>query len=130
MKRKDQSKPKCIYKNRLGKNGEERAKNFMLEKGYKYLCSNYRYDRAEIDLIFTDEEKKIVIFIEVKTRRSKEFGEPEESVTPSKQNQIRKAAMGFILDNENYEQYDLRIDVICIFIENDIAAIDHIENAF
>jgi putative endonuclease len=121
---------KCVYKNRLGKNGEERAKQFLIDKGLTFLKSNYRYERAEIDLIFIDEKAKTVIFTEVKTRRSKKYGEPEESVTAAKQNQIRKAAMGFILENNDYEQYDLRIDVITIYFQNENVTLNHIENAF
>lgn len=121
---------KCIYKNRLGIAGEAIAKNFLLEKNLKFIKGNYRFDRAEIDLIFEDERNKVLIFAEVKTRRNKNFGEPIESLTITKQNHIRKAAMGFISENAKYENHDLRIDVISIMISNGAVEIDHLENAF
>lgn len=121
---------KCVYKNRLGANGELIAKNFLNDKKLTFLRNNYRYERAEIDLIFEDASNKMLLFVEVKTRRSKNFGEPEESVTLNKQNQIRKAAMGFVFENEKYADHVLRIDVISIFINEGRAEINHIENAF
>lgn len=120
----------CIYKNRLGAGGELLAKKYLQDKNLKFVKNNYRYDRAEIDLIFEDEENKMLIFIEVKTRRNKNFGEPIESITAKKQKQIRKAAMGFISENSSYLLHDLRIDVISIMINSGKAEIDHIENAF
>ncbi|MEO6695523.1 MAG: YraN family protein [Ignavibacteria bacterium] len=121
---------KCVYKNRLGSNGELIAKQFLSDKKLIFIKNNYRYDRAEIDLIFEDEGNKILLFVEVKTRRNKKFGEPEESVTLTKQNQIKKAAMGFISENEKYADHVYRIDVISIFLNEGRAEINHIENAF
>lgn len=119
-----------MYKNRLGKNGELIAKNYLSDNKYKFVKNNFRFERAEIDLIFEDEINKLLLFIEVKTRRSKKFGEPEESVTVTKQKQIKKAAMGFVMENEKYQKYDLRIDVISVFLKDGKADINHIENAF
>ncbi|MFZ1321504.1 MAG: YraN family protein [Ignavibacteria bacterium] len=121
---------KCVYKNRLGKNGEMIARNFLIEKGLKFLKANYRYERAEIDLIFEDSKTNTIIFAEVKTRKNKKFGEPEESVNSAKQERIKKAAMGFILENESYSSHDLRIDVISILFTDGIPTVNHIENAF
>lgn len=121
---------KCIYKNKLGANGELIAKNYLKGKNYEFIKSNFRYDRAEIDLIFEDPQNKLLLFVEVKTRTNKKFGEPQESVTISKQRQIKKAAMGFVSSSEIYSKHDLRIDVISILIRNGKAEITHIENAF
>lgn len=123
-------KTKCIYKNRLGASGELIARDFLSKKNLRFVTGNFKFERAEIDLIFEDEKDKILVFAEVKTRRSLEFGEPEESVTASKQNQIRKAAMGFIMNNDKYAGYDLRIDVVSIFFDKDEMKVNHIENAF
>lgn len=121
---------KCIYKNKLGANGEIIAKNYLLNKNYKFIKNNYRYERAEVDLIFEDEVSKMIIFIEVKTRRNKKYGEPEESITFIKQEHIKKAATGFINDFPEFSNHDLRIDVISILINEGNAEINHIENAF
>ena len=66
----------------------------------------------------------------MKTRKNKKFGEPEESVNSAKQERIKKAAMGFILENESYSSHDLRIDVISILFTDGIPTVNHIENAF
>ena len=121
---------KCIYKNRLGANGELIAKKYLEDKNYKFIKNNYRYERAEVDLIFEDEKKKTLIFAEVKTRRNKNFGNPEESINIAKQDHIKKAAMGFVSENENYSDHDLRIDVISILLVEGKAEIEHFENAF
>lgn len=122
----------CVYKNRLGKSGELLAKEFLIENGYTFLKSNYRFERAEADLIFTNEEgtEKEIIFIEVKTRRSKKFGEGEESVNAKKQAQIRKAAEGFLMENEMYQNYQVRLDVVVVYLMNNEKNIVHIKNAF
>ncbi|MBN8571059.1 MAG: YraN family protein [Ignavibacteria bacterium] len=122
----------CVYKNRLGKSGELLAKEFLIENGYRFLKSNYRFERAEADLIFTTGEgkDKELIFIEVKTRRSKKFGEGEESVDAKKQAQIRKAAEGFLYENEMYRDYQVRLDVIVVYLMNNEKNIVHIKNAF
>jgi putative endonuclease len=121
---------KCIYKNRLGANGELIAKKYLEDKNYKFIKNNYRYERAEVDLVFEDEKNKILLFAEVKTRRNKNFGNPEESINIAKQNHIKKAAMGFVSENEKFSDHDLRIDVISILIKDGKAEIEHFENAF
>lgn len=121
---------KCVYKNRLGAGGELIAKKYLEDKNYKFIKNNFKYERAEIDLIFENEEERLLIFVEVKTRRNKKYGEPEESVNFSKQNQIKKAAMGFVTENKKYTDYDLRIDVISILLIEGKVEINHIENAF
>ncbi len=114
----------------LGKKGEEIAKKYFEESGYELVAQNHRFDRAEIDLIFKKESSKTLIFVEVKTRRTKTFGEPEESVTEAKQLQIIKSAEGFLMNNEEYHDYEKRFDVAAIFIEGGSEKLNHIENAF
>ena len=121
---------KLIYKKRLGSFGEEKAKEYLESKGYELLVSNYRFERAEVDLILKDEKQKLVVFVEVKTRRSKVFGEPEESINLTKQKQIKKAAEGFISENGGYLNYDLRIDTVSVFLDGKNVIINHTENAF
>lgn len=114
----------------LGKQGEEFTQKFLEAKGYKLAAKNFRYERAEIDLIFKDDENKILLFVEVKTRRTKTFGEPEESVTEAKQAQLIKSAQGFLMINEEYSDYEKRFDVAAVFIEKGQAKMNYIENAF
>ena len=121
---------KCIYKNRFGQSGELKAKEYLEKSNLKFIRSNYRFDRAEIDLIFTDEESKTLVFVEVKTRSSMNFGDPLEAVNALKQNQIRKAAMGFVSENDQYSGYDMRLDVVTVIKSNDKTEIRHYPNAF
>lgn len=114
----------------LGKTGEALAKGFMESLGYETVAENYRYNRAETDIIVKHEDKKVLVFVEVKTRRSKNFGEPQESVTPKKQEQMVRSAEGFLMTHTEYGDYEKRFDVIAIMIENGKEKIDHIENAF
>lgn len=70
------------------------------------------------------------MFVEVKTRRNKKFGEPEESITEKKMEQMVKSAQGFLMTHEGYDDYEKRFDVAAIMIENGRMKINHIENAF
>jgi putative endonuclease len=114
----------------LGKHGEARAREYLLQKGFEIVKENFRYQRAEVDLIVKDENKKLLVFVEVKTRRNKKFGEPEEAVNDAKQKQLIKSAEGFLMNNAGYEDYNKRFDVIAIYIEGEKETINHIENAF
>jgi putative endonuclease len=117
-------------RNKFGREGEDIACKYLLKKGLKFIEKNYRFHRHEIDLIFEDEKNRILIFIEVKTRKNKIFGEPEEAITYTKQKHIRNALYGYLMKNPSYSDYDLRVDTICIMYENDNHNVNHIENAF
>jgi len=68
--------------NELGKKGEQLAIDFLIDKGYKVLEKNYRYLKAEVDIIV--QKNNVLAVIEVKTRSSAYFGNPEEFVNPKK----------------------------------------------
>lgn len=109
----------------LGIEGEQLACNYLAGEGFKVIERNYRYKKAEIDIIAVKE--KLLIFVEVKTRKSKLFGEPEQAVTQSKIDLILKAAEFFI---ENYNwPYNIRFDVIAIHHSRPIE-LTHIQDAF
>ena len=61
--------------NELGEIGEEMAVEYLLDKGYIILERNYRFDRAEVDIIAQDNEQ--IVIVEVKTRTSDFFGDPQ-----------------------------------------------------
>jgi putative endonuclease len=113
-----------------GKQGEEIALKYLEEKGFKLVAKNYRYDRAETDLIVKDDGKKLLLFAEVKTRTSNKFAEPEDSISETKQYQMYKSAEGFLFENEQYEEYEKRFDVISIVLENQTHTIKHLEDIF
>lgn len=114
----------------LGARGEEIAKSYLENKGLLFVAKNYKAGRKEIDLIFSDEKKKIVIFIEVKTRRNRNYGDPEESITLSKQKNIKFTAVNFISQNPSYNKYDLRFDSLSVMTNGEKININHIEEAF
>lgn len=112
----------------LGKSGEKIALHYLRDKKYKIIAKSFRLFRGEIDIIALD--RKTLVFVEVKTRKSRDFGLPEESVIPSKQKQIKKIAQGFLAKN-NLQDVECRFDVISLFFdENEGCSIHHIKNAF
>jgi putative endonuclease len=121
---------KIFGKKELGDFGEKKAKEYLKAKGIKFIESNYKYFKKEIDLIFCDKKNKVIIFVEVKTRKSKVYGEPEEAINNFKQVNIRQAATGFLKYNPEYDEYDIRFDSVSVFMGNETPEINHIENAF
>jgi putative endonuclease len=115
------------YKQRLGKSGEDLAASFLKKNGFEILERNYRFGHKEIDIIGKD--KNTIVFIEVKTGRSKTFGSPQEWVNLKKQKSIIEVAQGYILKND-FRDFDFRFDVVAISFERGNKNIEHIKNAF
>ncbi|MBP6731666.1 MAG: YraN family protein [Chitinophagales bacterium] len=112
--------------NELGTKGEDAAVEFLQTAGHHILVRNYRYGKAEVDIISTYE--KFVVFTEVKTRSTNAFGHPEEFVDKKKRRLIKSAAEEYL-----YQQKldtDIRFDIISVSNENGILKIYHIEDAF
>lgn len=114
------------HHNEIGKKGELLAKEFLCKKKHSILATNYRFQRAEIDII-SKLESGIIIFTEVKTLANENSGNPEDAVSISKQQQIAKAALNFI--EENNHQGEIRYDIIAITLFGK-REIYHIEDAF
>lgn len=113
--------------NILGETGELLAANYLKTKGFTILATNFRYKRAEIDLIACNEE--ILVFAEIKTRSSDKFGFPEEFVSNRKIELFLTAAEEFI-ETHNWQK-DIRFDIIAITASlNGKFNIHHIEDAF
>jgi putative endonuclease len=113
--------------NELGKLGEEMASQFLIKKGFTILERNYFFDKAEIDIIAQKEAKTLVI-VEVKTRNSDFFGDPQEFVTPAKIKRIVKAANEYVLTNNL--DVEVRFDIIAILKNQKLEKIEHFEDAF
>ena len=112
--------------NEKGKFGEELAKEYLINHGYKILHTNWRVKHLEVDIIA--QKDIFLIFCEVKYRTSNAFGEPESFVTIQKQKRIIGAAETYI---ELYQwQGESRFDVISILAENGTVKINHIEDAY
>ena len=112
----------------IGQIGEDIAARLLSDKGYEIVERNYRYGHGEIDIIARDNEE--LVFVEVKTRKNLEYGEPEYSITVSKQKQIRKIAEAYLYEKD-ISDTDCRIDVVAIILSEDKNHyINHIVNAF
>ena len=107
--------------------GESVAARFLQDQGLVILQRNYRFERGEIDIVAQEGDE--LVFVEVKSRRSKSFGEPEEAVTQKKQEQIRKVAEGYLYEHAA-ENSPCRFDVVAIIFDNGEAQISHLKNAF
>lgn len=110
---------------KIGSKGEEIACNYLKKLGWKILEKNFRYSKyAEIDIIA--KETNTIVFVEVKTRTTSNFGHPLEAINTKKINNIYKAALSYLQSTqERYENY--RIDIISI-LGNSNPKIEHIKN--
>ncbi len=111
----------------LGKKGEDVAAAFLEKKGYTILFRNYKCSFGEIDIIA--KHKKILSFIEVKTRSTKKYGLPQDAVTAVKQTKISRVALEFI-QRYKMDNRAARFDVVSVQSLNDGYEVDLIENAF
>lgn len=109
----------------VGNDGERMAEEFLINKGYIILERNYRYKRSEIDIIASKES--VLVFVEVKTRKSSLFGLPEESVNIQKTHRVLSAAEHYV--HETAWEKEIRFDIIAITVGKKIELI-HIEDAF
>jgi putative endonuclease len=97
----------------LGKLGENLACDFLQRQNYTILFRNWRYSNAEIDIIASHE--KVLHFIEVKTRSTKNYGEPEDSVNSKKMKKLIDAAEAF--QEEQPEWTRIQFDILSITME-------------
>ena len=107
----------------LGTQGESVAVKFLKDKKYKILKQNFITKIGEIDIIA--QTKDIIVFVEVKARKSVRFGYPREAINLAKQNKIRQVATQYLLANKLMNS-KVRFD--CIEVLGD--QITHIENCF
>jgi len=112
--------------NELGKKGEQLAVDFLLENGYEIIERNYRFDKAEVDIIAKKET--FLAIIEVKTRSTIDFGNPQDFVKPKQIQHLVKAVDVYV--NENELDVEVRFDIIAIVKEDNGFIIEHLENAF
>lgn len=113
--------------NEFGKLAEELAEKFLVEKNYKILAKNFRYQKAEIDIIA--EFGNQIIIVEVKARATDAFMLPQEAINKKKIQLLVAAANQFL--EENNIHLDTRFDVISVLPnENGKLEISHIEDAF
>jgi len=112
--------------NELGKKGEELANQHLRNTGFSILHRNWRFKKDEVDIIAMDGNE--LVFVEVKTRSTSYFGEPEEAVDDRKQRLMIRAAEEYI--NKYDIGADIRFDIVSVIVEGNKNTIRHIREAF
>jgi putative endonuclease len=111
-----------------GAAGEKIACTYLSNKGYTIIETNYRCREGELDIVAR--QKDTLVFTEVRTKKSYQFGTPEESITALKKEHLRAAAEHYLQDHKKLPA-DWRIDVIAVQMNasGKVNRIEHIENA-
>jgi putative endonuclease len=108
--------------------GEKLAKDFLKKRGYRIKETNYRCPEGEIDIVA--KHKDYLVFVEVRAKKSLEFGSPEESITPVKKERMRATA-SYYRQTHNDLPLLWRIDVVAVELDQRgrLSRIELIENA-
>ena len=112
--------------NELGKKGEQIAIDFLVKKKYKILEKNYRYLKLEVDIIA--QKENILVAVEVKTRTTDFFGNPQEFVDPKKIKRLLSAIDNYVIEKEL--EVEVRFDIIAIIQYKQQTKIEHLKDAF
>ncbi|TNJ45414.1 YraN family protein [Tamlana fucoidanivorans] len=113
--------------NDLGKKGEQLAVDYLIDKQYEIMARNYRFDKAEVDIIA--KINNTLAIIEVKTRSGTDFGNPQDFVKPNQIKNLVKAVNEYVIVNAL--DVDVRFDIIAIVkTSNNTFDIEHLQNAF
>jgi putative endonuclease len=111
----------------LGRRGERAAEKHLRRIGYRIVARNFRAAGAEIDLVAMDGD--VLVFVEVKTRRSRVAGAPEEAVDERKQMRMRRAAEAFAR-RYRADDTEMRFDIIAVDASGERLEIELLRNAF
>lgn len=112
--------------NELGEKGEGLAIDFLQKNNYTILEKNFRYQKAEVDIIAQKDD--ILVAIEVKTRTSNYFGNPQDFVNPKKIKLLLSAIDNYVVERDL--DVEVRFDIIAIITNKKQTKIEHIEDAF
>jgi len=112
--------------NEFGKEGEEIAVQFLQEKGYRILARNYRYLKAEIDIIA--EKDAVVVIVEVRARSNDQIINIADTITPKKIKLLVTAAH-YYMTELNLDK-EVRFDIVAILKNKKVFKVDHLESAF
>lgn len=112
--------------NELGKSGEDYAFDYLEKKGFNIIEKNWFHNKDEIDMIAIQDD--CLVIVEVKTRSTLYFGEPQVFVNKKKQAFLIRAANAYIMKNDIH--LETRFDIISVILSGDRVSIRHIEDAF
>jgi putative endonuclease len=110
-----------------GKKGEQMAAAYLQRQDYTLVATNWRWGRAEVDIIAKKDD--VIVFVEVKTRKSTYMGQPEEFVSPHKVKMLTQAAVGYL--QQAGHEWEFRFDVIAVVLRGETgASLRHFPDAF
>lgn len=112
-------------KQEKGNKAEDMAAKMLQKKGYEILERNYTHGKGEIDIIAQKDDW--LVFVEVRARSNAYYGFPEETISKSKANLIKKTAENYIYDND--WRGKIRFDIVAILV-GQVFEIEHFEDAF
>ena len=117
-----------LMRQQVGQKGEQAARDYLEQKGYRIIETNYRCRLGEIDIIARDGD--MVVIVEVRTKTGLAFGRPEESINQEKARKLHRLALQYIQSNYHRE-VSSRIDLVAVMIEKSsglVKDIKHIKN--
>ncbi|NNE36076.1 MAG: YraN family protein [Rhodothermales bacterium] len=117
----------------IGRRGEDAAADYLESLGYVVFERNYRFERAEVDLVCfkatADGRRGEIVFVEVKARSGSRFGRPEEAVDQAKIANVRRAASAWLYE-QKMESAPCRFDVVSVLFDQGDTLVEHFERAF
>lgn len=112
----------------FGAKGEQLAQEYLQTKGFVLIHKNWRGGRGEFDLVMKDKEH--LVFVEVKTRDTYFFGDPEGCIGREKIQKMQSTAAYYLAKYPISKQMDIRFDIVSVVIRNKHVDLFHIEDAF
>lgn len=112
--------------NEFGKKAEQLATDYLIKHGYQILERNYRFQKAEIDIIA--KKDNLIIVIEVKGRKENFLERPEDAVNKKKIKLLTKAINEYVIENKI--DFEVRFDIISIVENSQKTDIKHFKDAF
>jgi len=113
---------------RHGQLGERAAKKHLQRRGLKFLTANFRSPRGEIDLVFR--ERDCLVFVEVKTRSSEDWGRPAQAVDSERRRRLSRAALDYLRLLKN-PAVKIRFDIVEVLLQDGaVRELRHLPNAF
>jgi putative endonuclease len=111
----------------LGRSGEDVASGLLTRSGFEIVERNFRCSRGEVDIIAR--RGRLLVFCEVKTRRSSRWGDPSEAVSVAKRNRLRRLAAEWMNDRRP-GSVEVRFDVVSVIVRDGRLVAHHIPDAF
>lgn len=112
--------------NDLGRLGEDLAVDFLKKEGYEIVERNWTFQKAEVDIIA--QKENVLAIVEVKTRSSLDFGDPQDFVNPKKIKLLVKAVDEYVTQRNT--DFTVRFDIIAVSKDATIYKIEHLQDAF